>query len=52
MADTRIKRLVVYLPADLHEWVRVEAHRQRRSMSNLVETVLRDLAQQGGRSDG
>jgi predicted HicB family RNase H-like nuclease len=36
-------RMVVYIPKDLHAWVKDEASKQQRSMSNFVQAVLLSL---------
>lgn len=43
MNETKDSRLVAYVSADLHEWVKDQASYQNRTVSNLVETVLTEV---------
>jgi hypothetical protein len=44
-------RLTVYVQPDLRNWLKDEAQRSNRSVSNLVETVLQELRDQGVPND-
>jgi len=43
------ERMTVYLPIDLAEWVRVQAARGRKEISEIVEMALEDYRAREGR---
>ncbi len=38
-----IKRLTSYLPVELYEWVKERSKSENRTVSNYIETMIRNL---------
>lgn len=42
------KRLVAYISDDLHEWLKDRSKQENRSLSNFVETLVRERRDEEG----
>ena len=45
-------RMTVYVQGDLRNWLKDEAQRSNRSVSNLIETRLQELREQSENANG